>query len=180
MGQQLLDVAKTKERLTPASRFSMSEFKKIGLTVTAKEPDLAQLEALMAKNKGAEVKFLLSFDGKTILFFVQVGSTKITLATLVLASAGKPGVQRAIIDKLVKNSVAADKSDLDKFNKDHPPPPTAEEQGKLNRAITPLRMQLRDKLMEAKKLADDIKKLQEQIKPFEDLEKDFKKRWDAD
>jgi hypothetical protein len=133
----------------------------------------------MAKNK-AEAKFLLSYDGKSIVYYVEVGSTKMTLATLVLASAGRPGVQRAIIDKLVKNSAAADRSDLDKFNKDHPPPPTPDEQGKLNRGIGPLRIQLRDKIAEAKKVAEELKKIQEQIKPWEDMEKDFKKRWDAD
>jgi len=180
MGLQLLDVAKTKERIGPASRFAASEFKKIGLTVTAKEADVAALEEQQAKNKNAEVKFLLSFDGKSVLYWVECAGKKTTLATLELAKAGRPGVQRAIIEKLVKNSAAADASDLEKFNKAHPPPPTADEQGKLQRAITPLRMQLRDKLAAAKKLADEIKDLQKQIEPYEKLEKQFKERWDND
>lgn len=180
MGLQMLDVAKTKDRVAPASRFALSEYNKIGLSAKAKTPDVALLEKLQAKNK-ADVEFLLGYDGKTIVFYAKCGSTKLPpYASLSLASAGRPGVQRAIIQALVTHSVAADKSDLDKFNKLHPPPPTPEEEAKLARAIAPLRMQMRDAIAAAKKAADDLKAAQAKIKPLEDLEKEFKKRSDAD
>ncbi len=185
MGKQALDVAPTKERLAPAARNSSAQFKKIGLTVAAKEADLKKLEEALKKVQvkmpKASVQFVLSFDGKTIDYYVEVGGARMaTLATLALASAGRPGVQRAILQKLIANSVAADAGDLAKFNKDHPPPPTPDEQGKLARAIGPLRMTLRDTLAAARKAADDLKTVQAQIKPLEDLEKEYKKRVDAD
>jgi hypothetical protein len=189
MGTQALDVAGTKARLEAASRFALTQFKSLGLSTSPKAPDLKKLEAAMGpKTPPVAVNFDLSFDGKTISYYVEVGGAKTVLASVALASTGKPGVQRAIIEKMIKlGGIAATKADLDKFNKDHPPPPTPEQQGKLNQALAPLRMQLRDAIADVKKAqaALDaaqaaVKAAETKIKPFLEVEKEYQKRWDAD
>lgn len=182
MGRQLLDVALTKDRLVPASRSAAAQVKKIGISQwTPKEADLAALEKQATKGtKFIKVEFLLSYDGKTVHDFVQVDQTVTTLAKLDFEKAGKPGVRRAILAKLVANSVAAVQADLDKFNAAHPPPPTPQDQQKLEQQLSPLRVRLRDKQAALQKLQEEIKQLDQQMKPLLDTEKEYEKRWKND
>jgi predicted nuclease with TOPRIM domain len=179
--RNLLNRANTSDKLAAGEKFAQSEFKKLGLTITAKAADLPKVVKLMDKTKPATpADFFLGFDGKLIRFYIQVGSTVEVLASLELAKAGSPGVQRAILVKLKDIFAIAEQATLDAFNKKHPPPPTAQEQQALQQAISPLRTQLRDKNAKLDALKAEIKKLEEQLKPLVEKETDFKKRWDAD
>jgi hypothetical protein len=181
MTRQQIHVVKSPDKLGSGYEYALSEFKKIGISQAAvKAPDLTALEKLMAKSTPpTQAEFLLEFDGKTLHFFVRVGTKPTTISKLDFAAAGSPGVKRAILQKLEKNSAVVTRDDLAAFDKKHPPPPSVEEQKKLSQALTPLRMQHRDKSAALKKLQDELKALDEQMKPLLAKEKEFKARWDA-